>query len=117
MRDSFVKSEKRMKEGKPSGSQATKTRKYIFNNEKQCLKKIYTGRVVTESHSPENEEERPTQEVNTGKRPDTPEVTRNEKSQTRKHKKLDEVDIKIIKALDSTEEKPKINMSFCQSLL
>lgn len=117
LRDSFAKAEKKMKDGKASGSQATKKRKYIFSNELQFLKKIYTGREVTESHSPEVEEEGATEEVSTEKRPKTPEVTINEKSKTRKHKKMDDVDLKIIKALESTKETPDSNMSFFQSLM
>lgn len=117
LRDSFAKAEKKMKDGKASGSQATKKRKYIFSNELQFLKKIYTGREVTESHSPEVEEEGATEEESTEKRPNTPEVTINEKSKTRKHKKMDEVDLKIIKALESTKETPDSNMSFFQSLM
>lgn len=35
LRDSFAKSEKKMKEGKASGAQATRKRKYIFNEELQ----------------------------------------------------------------------------------
>lgn len=39
LRDAFAKAEKNVKENKTSGSQATKKRKYIFNDELQFLKK------------------------------------------------------------------------------
>lgn len=40
LRDAFAKSEKKDRESKASGSQATKKRKYIFNDELHFLKKI-----------------------------------------------------------------------------
>lgn len=49
LRDSFAKSEKKMKEGKTSGSKAKTKRKYIFTDELQFLKKVYTGREVRQS--------------------------------------------------------------------
>ncbi|GBM24953.1 hypothetical protein AVEN_23478-1 [Araneus ventricosus] len=39
LRDAFSKAEKKTKEDKTSGSQASKKRKYIFNDELQFLKK------------------------------------------------------------------------------
>lgn len=50
LRDSFAKSEKKMKEGKTSGSKARTKRKYILTDELKFLKKVYTGREVFDSH-------------------------------------------------------------------
>lgn len=116
LRDSFAKSEKKMKECKASGSKATKKRKYIFTNEMQFLKKVYTGREVTDSH--DNEE----CVIEDGKdndkdKIDPPAASEKRAPTTRKHKKMDEVDIKIIQALNTPKEKSNSSMLFFESLL
>lgn len=54
LRDAFAKSEKKDKESKKSGSQASKKRKYIFNDELQFLRKIYQDRNTEESYNNED---------------------------------------------------------------
>ncbi|PNF40026.1 hypothetical protein B7P43_G12939, partial [Cryptotermes secundus] len=125
LRDAFVKTEKNAKESKTSGSQATKKRKYIFNDKLQFLKKIYKKAETTESFIVEENND----ETNgTSRQPENTvhevglTTARKEKALPsqlrRKHKKMDEVDLQIVKALDKTE--PEIlnpQMSFYHSLL
>lgn len=122
LRDSFAKAEKKMKESKASGSKGTQKKKYIFNEELQFLKKIYCEREATESYNIENKEEDEISVVNTSHDADktvTSNTTqRSEPSQrTRKHQKMDEVDIKILKTLDTPQQQPNSKMPFFHSLL
>lgn len=55
LRDAFVRSQKREKSFKSSGSQAPKLRKYIFNDELKFLQKVYEKRETDESFVISNE--------------------------------------------------------------
>lgn len=104
LRDSFVKAEKKRTSSKESGSEASKQRKYIFNEELQFLRKICLERETEENF---NDETNDVQEANGP--PKTPEVTTEEvaaeegaskkKGHKRQHKKLDDIDIKILEAI------------------
>lgn len=117
LRDSFAKSEKKMKEGKTSGSKARTKRKYIFTDELQ--KNVYTGREVFDRH---DNQECVIEEANTNKdkdKIDSPAAIekRGPIISTRKHTKMDEIDLKIVKALKTPKEKPNSLMLFFESLL
>ncbi|CAH1993878.1 unnamed protein product [Acanthoscelides obtectus] len=56
LRDAFIRSEKNCKQSKASVSQASKRKKYIFNDELQFLRKIYKEREIEESYDNEDEE-------------------------------------------------------------
>lgn len=104
LRDAFVKAEKKVKEGKASGSKATKNRKYIFHKELQFLNKVYTERETADSYNVHNEnnEEDITDdlvEVSTLNKEVDKTTASKSSPKTRKHKKLDEIDMKILKAL------------------
>ncbi|GFR31553.1 uncharacterized protein TNCT_232991 [Trichonephila clavata] len=126
LRDAFAKYEKTAKENRTTASHPTKKRKYIFNDELQFLKKIYdktetTDSFIIEEKSMSKEE---TESISQAPENTIHEVVQttatNEKalpSQTRKkHKKMDDVNLKILK--DKTEfEVPSPQMSFYHSLL
>ncbi|GFS84124.1 uncharacterized protein TNCV_2365101 [Trichonephila clavipes] len=127
LRDAFAKYEKTTKENRTTASHPTKKRKYIFNDELQFLKKIYEKTETTDSFTIE---EKPVAKVETESISQPPENTipievvqttaTDEKtlpSQARKkHKKMDDVNFKILK--DKTEfEVPSPQMSFYHSLL
>lgn len=122
LRDSFIKAEKKRKASKASGSEALKQRKYIFNEELQFLRKICLERETEENF---NDETNDVQEANGP--PKTPEVTTEEvaaeegaskkKGHKRQHKKLDEIDIKILEALQKEPEKETDKSKFFKSLL
>ena len=122
IRDAYVKSQKKCKAAKASGSQAPKVRKYIFNDELQFLRKIYEERETEESY---NNEDNNIEEL--GGPPSPPEVTTVEgkaeavvskaKGLKRQHKKMDDVDFKILEALKRDSEKPSDKLTFFKSLL
>lgn len=122
LRDAFVKSQKKCKASKASGSQASKVKKYIFNDELQFLRKIYEERETEESY---NNEERNIEELSGP--PSSPEVTTVEgkaeavvpkaKGLKRQHKKMDDVDLKILEALKKDSEKENDKLTFFKSLL
>lgn len=124
LRDAFIKSEKKYKESKASGSEASKKKKYIFNEELQFLRKIYEERETEESYN--NEKEDDNEELNAPPVPSTvPTVKETAKKfvlktklPTRQHKKIDEVDLKILQALDQKKPEEKNDkLSFFKSLL
>ncbi|XP_054275338.1 uncharacterized protein LOC128996970 [Macrosteles quadrilineatus] len=137
LRDAFAKSEKKDKESKKSGSQASKKRKYIFNDELQFLRKIYQDRNTDESYNNEDGENKDDDDISLEEQEDsvqsvtskvTPVVstsatgikeTMQVKTPRRQHKKMDEVDLKIIKAIEKSEqeEKKDSKLSFFESLL
>lgn len=111
-------------------------KKYIFNCELQFLKKIYQERDTEESYNNEDgengaEEEKREEEQEESVQPVPPEVTTvvgtaitgkkvvsKTKPPTRQHKKMDEVDLKILHALDRKEPvKKNCKLSFFESLL
>ncbi|CAG9560774.1 unnamed protein product [Danaus chrysippus] len=105
LRDCFEKSKKDDKSAKKSGSGAKKRKKYVFSDQLQFLNKIYTEKETVDSFNPEivpgtlEEDEEP--EGTTGE----PEVSTNvnlpsKPVGTRKRKKLDEVEVKMLKALE-----------------
>lgn len=113
LRDAFAKSLKKVKESKSSGCAANKLRQYVYNDELKFLKKLYAERETSNSLSEDDA---------VAHRLVEPEAINSEvfkkPTATRKHKKVDEVDLKILKALEPKEqEKPDPNMSFFQSLL
>lgn len=117
LRDCFAKSKKDDKSAKKSGSGAKKRKKYVFSDQLQFLNKIYTEKETVDSFNLEGtleEDEEP--EGTTGE----PEVSTNvnlpsKPVGTRKRKKLDEVEVKMLKALE--HKTPCSKMSFLQSLM
>ena len=120
LRDCFAKSKKDDKSAKKSGSGAKKRKKYVFSDQLQFLNKIYTEKETVDSFNPEivpgtlEEDEEP--EGTTGE----PEVSTyvnlpSKPVGTRKRKKLDEVEVKMLKALE--HKTPCSKMSFLQSLM
>lgn len=119
LRDAFVKAENKSKESKASGSKATKKRKYIFHEELQFLKKVYTERETADSYNVDNEEDKTDNHLevpSVSKEMDKTTVSKCP-PKTRKHKKLDEIDLMILKTLDKPQEQPTSQMSFFQSLM
>ncbi|CAL1274084.1 unnamed protein product [Larinioides sclopetarius] len=127
LRDAFYKAEKKAKEDRTSGSQASKRRKYIFNNVLKFFKKIFGKAATTESFTIEEgsrtESEGSLQQLERME-PERSLITEaKEKTVSniqarRRHKKLDEIDLKILNALEkSAPEKPNSQMSFFHSLL
>ncbi|CAG9560029.1 unnamed protein product [Danaus chrysippus] len=120
LRDCFAKSKKDDKSAKKSRSGLKKRKKYVFSDQLQFLNKIYTKKETVDSFNPEivpgtlEEDEEP--EGTTGE----PEVSTNANLPskpvgTRKRKKLDEVEVKMHKALE--HKTPCSKMSFLQSLM
>lgn len=125
LRDAFIRSQKNYKQSKASGSQAAKKKRYIFNDELQFLRKIYEERETKESYN-NGDEDNNIEELSAPTVP--PAVTTVEgtaevvvskvKLPTRQHKKMDEVDLKILQALQKKEpEKKNGKLSFLESLL
>lgn len=122
LRDAFAKSLKKMKEGKSSGSAAKKTRHYVYNDELNFLRKLYAERETSNSLSEDNGTVEDDHQLVEKVLASETEVINSESfkkpTATRKHKKVDEVELKILKALEPKEpEKLDPNMSFFQSLL
>lgn len=134
LRDAFVKGKKKDEDSKQSGSQAIKKRKYIFNDELQFLAKIYSERSTEESFSNEDGYNKDEDDVILEEQEDSVQLvptkvaTVAETSATgikkpaqvkRARKKLDEVDLKIIKAIENSQKEIKQDskLSFFQSLL
>lgn len=125
LRDAFIKSQKNYKQSKASGSQAAKKKRYIFNDELQFLRKIYEERETEESYN-SGDENNNVEELSAPTVPPavttvegtTEAVVSNVKQRTRQHKKMDEVDLKILQALQKKEpEKQNDKLSFLESLL
>ncbi|CAL1272148.1 unnamed protein product [Larinioides sclopetarius] len=127
LRDAFYKAEKKAKEDRTSGSQASKRRKYIFNNELKFFKKIFEKAATTENFTIEEgsrtESEGSLQQLESMEPErslitEAKEKTVSNTQARRRHKKLDEIDLKILNALEkSAPEKPNSQMSFFHSLL
>lgn len=127
LRDAFIKSEKKCKESRASGSQASKKKKYIFNDELQFLRNVYIERETEESYNNEDEDN-DMEELSAASVPlamteieGTPKAVVSKakpRTATRQHKKMDEVDLKILQALEQKEpEKKNDKLSFFESLL
>lgn len=127
LRDAFAKSLKKIKESKSSGSAAKKLKQYVYNDELQFLKKLYAERETSNSLCEDDGSVEVENNVllHTERNPITteieatnPKIFKKPAAQTRKHKKVDEVELKILKALEPKEpEKTDPNVSFFQSLL
>lgn len=137
LRDAFVKCKKKDEESKQSGSQASKKRKYIFNDELQFLAKIYSERSTEESFSNEDGDNKDEDDVILEEQEDSVQLVSTKdgtvaetsaagikkpaqvKHNRKQHKKLDEVDLKIIKAIDNSQKEIKKDskLSFFESLL
>ncbi|CAH2001408.1 unnamed protein product [Acanthoscelides obtectus] len=112
LRDAFIRSEKNFKQSKASGSQASKRKKYIFNDELQFLRKIYKERETEESYDNEDEEIAGPSAASvltevTEIEGSTKAVVSKAKPPTRQHKKMDDVDLKILRAMEQTEPEKK----------
>lgn len=107
-----------MKDSKRSGTDAKKPKKYVYNDQLQFLNKLYEVRETVDSlndetrHGTENNSEHIEVEANASF---TIDETINKRTRNRKHRKPDEVELKILKALEP--EKQNSKMSFFQSLL
>lgn len=118
LRDAFSKSKRKLKECKKSGAGAHNIKKYVYADQMQFLNKLFQTREVAESlegRTDNNEDE----DVDTlPEAPLPPKETTREKPKPREHKKrrqLDEVELKMIKALEEPPLSPHI--SFFQGLL
>lgn len=135
LRDAFAKSEKNDKESKKSGSKASKKRKYIFNDELLFLRKIYKERNTEESYNNEDGENNEEDDISLQEQEDSVQsvpttataetsatgskVATHLKAPRRKPKKMDEVDLKIMKAIDTCgpEKQTDSKLAFFESLL
>lgn len=127
LRDAYIRSEKKDKDSKTSGSEAKKKKKYIFNDELHFLKKVYGVRNTTENFIGAEENVNEDAIINPG--PSVNEVsavTDNSSTQIKinqsgrkRQKKINEIDLKIIKALEKEQPVKTTNpkMSFFESLL
>ncbi|CAH1982190.1 unnamed protein product [Acanthoscelides obtectus] len=112
LRDAFIRSEKNFKQSKAIGSQASKRKKYIFNDELQFLRKIYKERELEESYDNEDEEIAGPSAASvltevTEIEDSTKAVVSKAKPPTRQHKKMDDVDLKILRTMEQTEPEKK----------
>ncbi|XP_074038602.1 uncharacterized protein [Leptinotarsa decemlineata] len=118
LRDAFARSKRKMKDSKRSGTDAKKPKKYVYNDQLQFLNKLYEVRETVDSlndetrHGTENNSEHIEVEANASF---TIDETINKRTRNRKHRKPEEVELKILKALEP--EKQNSKMSFFQSLL
>ncbi|KAI4464765.1 madf domain transcription factor [Holotrichia oblita] len=127
LRDAFAKSLKKMKESKSSGSAAKKLKQYVYNDKLQFLIKLYAERETSNSLCEDDGSvevqnnvvlHRVRNPLATENEATNPTIFKKPATQSRKHKKVDEVELKILKALEPKEpEKTDPNMSFFQSLL
>lgn len=118
LRDAFSKSKKKLKECKKSGSGASTIKKYIYADQMQFLNKMFESREVAESlegRADNNEDE---DADNPPEAPQPPKETICENLKPREYKRRrrpDEVELKMIKALEEPTASPHI--SFIQGLL
>lgn len=111
LRDSFGKYKKKDKYEKKSGSAAKPIKKYVFYDQLLFLDKLYDKRdTVGSMDSPTDEleenvehqpsEQQPQAEAEMVDVPHTLVSKRSENPKSRKHKKPDEVELRILKAME-----------------
>lgn len=124
LRDSYAKSKKATKDDKKSGSGAKKNKKYVFNDQMQFLNKLYHVRDTTDSldeNRGDNSEVLVEDDIDDPEppavdgRPANPFPMVRTPAAKRKHKKQDEFELKLLKALEPKRTCSK--MSFLQSLM
>ncbi|KAJ8953869.1 hypothetical protein NQ314_007196 [Rhamnusium bicolor] len=126
LRDCFVKSNMKIKATKNSGSAAKKIKKYVYSDQLQFLKKLYEARQTEDSFQSEGaagleegtETQGSTENIENASQPfDTPPTQLSLKivrrTKNRKHKKLDEFELKMFKTLEA--DKPCSKTSFLLS--
>lgn len=92
-----------------SGSEGKKRKKYVFSDQLQFLNQIYTDRNTIDNMEPETEQE---QEKTIG---DEVPSSASHQTKCRKHKKPDDIELKMMKALEP--KTPCSKMSFLHSLM
>ncbi|KAJ8944311.1 hypothetical protein NQ314_009502 [Rhamnusium bicolor] len=127
LRDSFVKSNMKIKATKNSGSAAKKIKKFVYSDQLQFLKELYEVRQTEDRFQSESaagleegtETQSSTENIENASQPfDTPPTQLSPKSvrrtKNKKHKKLDEFKLKMLKILEADKSCSKT--SFLLSL-
>ena len=118
VRDSFVKSNKRLKELRTCGVASFKPKKYVYTNQLQFLSKLIEERPT---------EERPTEDsLSESTCTDEGEITSDicaaqfkelEKQLKSRKRRHDEFELKLIKALETSESQPNRHISFFNGII
>lgn len=122
LRDAFSKSKRKLKECKKSGAGAPKIKKYVYAEQMQFLNKLYQSREVAESlednsvmNVDEDADDEQSQQSVVQESMEGEGNIRENNTGHRKRRRPDEVEMKILKALE--EPTPNAHMSFFQGLL
>ena len=118
VRDSFVKSNKRLKELRTCGVASFKPKKYVYTNQLQFLSKLIEERPTEErptedslSESTCTDEGETTSDICAAQ---FKELEKQLKSRKRRH---DEFELKLIKALETSESQPNRHISFFNGII
>ncbi|XP_031328390.1 uncharacterized protein LOC116163088 [Photinus pyralis] len=120
LRDAFTKSKRKLKESKKSGAGAAKIKKYVYADQMQFLNKLIQSREVVESLEDRTDDNENKDVYNPLEAPlprkETICENPNPKPQEYKRRRRpDEVELKMMKALE--EPAPSPHISFIQGLL
>lgn len=126
LRDAFSKSKRKLKECKKSGAGATKIKKYVYADQMQFLSKLYQSRTVAESledgrvniddgDADDEQNEQSIVKETEGLLHREEGSSRENNTASRKRRRPDEVELKMLKALE--EPIPSAHMMFFQGLL
>ncbi|XP_068082562.1 uncharacterized protein [Anabrus simplex] len=111
IRDSFIKSCKKSKEHQRSGSGAFKIKKYVYNDQLQFLKKLTEGR-----HTEDSLADNTQMGVNDFTERSQELKVPNKEKGSRKRRKPDELEIKMLQALESSGQ-PNRHLSFFNGII
>ncbi|XP_076663647.1 uncharacterized protein LOC143366437 [Andrena cerasifolii] len=113
VRDSFVKSNKRLKELRTCGVASFKPKKYVYSNQLQFLSKLIEERPAEDSLSESTCTDEG--EINSDIcATQFKELEKQLKSRKRRH---DEFELKLIKALETSESQPNRHISFFNGII
>ena len=113
IRDAFIKSCKKIKECKKSGSGASSVKKYVYNDQLQFLSKVIQERHTEDSFSDN------TQIETTNSTESSADFKVNKEVGSRKRRKNDDVELKILRILESSNQpsQPNRHMSFFNGII
>ena len=116
LRDAFIRSQKKIKLAKSSGSHSSRGRTYIFSKEMQFLKKVYSERETEESFNAEDVSADEPIDVQP-KLDSTTDVSKPDKQPKRQKRKIDDVDLKISEPVNKEPAAKNDKWAFFESLL
>lgn len=120
IRDAYKKSRKRVKDATKSGAGASNIKKYIYNDQLQFLNKVFEERTTFDSLTQETENSDSTGHQSANEMEKENSVTFKKPAKqlgSRKRKNVDEVELKMLKALEGSKEAEDRHLSFFKGII